>query len=172
MESKIRKALEMCSSYENEDFEICFKCPYYDYSESCIQLLMRDVKSLLNDLDEKVHGIDSKDITANQYQIEAMKTASGMNHENYGLLVNGVMGLCGESGEVIDIVKKMQFQGHNLDKKKLKEELGDVAWYLAICCEAIGVSLGDVMLGNVEKLRRRYPNGFEISRSVNRDEES
>ena len=60
---------------------------------------------------------------------------------NEQVLLNGVMGLCGESGEVIDIVKKHISQGHSLNKEKLIEELGDVAWYLAETAYALGVDL-------------------------------
>ena len=112
-------------------------------------------------------------LTANDYQRMAMRTASGMNYSminGNGLLVNGVMGLNGEAGECIDIVKKMIFQGHELDREKLIEELGDVAWYLAVCCEGVGTTLEEVMLHNVEKLKKRYPDGFDKSRSINREE--
>lgn len=112
-------------------------------------------------------------LTANDFQRAAMRTASGMNYEDLrgqGLLLNAVMGLNGEAGECIDIVKKHIFQGHNLDRDHLAEELGDVAWYLAVCCEALGVTLEDVMAANIKKLRDRYPEGFDKARSINRAE--
>lgn len=72
-------------------------------------------------------------MTINEYQTEALRTAAGMNHPNNDeILLNGVMGLCGESGECVDMVKKYRFQGHELDKAHLAKELGDVAWYLAV----------------------------------------
>ena len=55
-------------------------------------------------------------MTINEYQKEALRTASGMNYENHGLLENAALGLCGESGEVADLVKKALFQGHKLDR--------------------------------------------------------
>lgn len=113
-------------------------------------------------------------LTANDFQRAAMRTASGMNYDNAGengLLLNGLMGLNGESGECIDIMKKHIFQGHELDREHLIEELGDVAWYLAVCCEGIGVSLEEVMEKNIEKLRARYPEGFDKARSINRNGE-
>ena len=85
-------------------------------------------------------------------------------------LINGVMGLCGESGEAIDIVKKWLMQGHELDKKHLVRELGDVAWYLAEAATALDVPLEAVFQGNLDKLRRRFPNGFDTGASVNRNE--
>lgn len=113
-------------------------------------------------------------LTANDFQRAAMRTASGMNYDNAGengLLLNGLMGLNGESGECIDIMKKHIFQGHELDREHLIEELGDVAWYLAVCCEGIGVSLEEVMKKNIDKLKARYPEGFDKARSINRNDE-
>ena len=84
------------------------------------------------------------------------------------VLINGVMGLCGESGEAIDIVKKWLAQGHELDKEKLAKELGDICGYLAETATALDLSLEDIMAANIEKLRKRYPEGFDTERSVNR----
>ena len=80
------------------------------------------------------------------------------------------MGLCGESGEVIDIVKKHLAQGHELDKEKIIKELGDVAWYMAAIATVLDVELEDVLVQNIEKLKRRYPEGFSTEKSVNRTE--
>lgn len=102
---------------------------------------------------------------------ETLRTAAGMNHPNNDeILLNGVMGLCGESGECVDMVKKYRFQGHELDKAHLAKELGDVAWYLAVTAHAIGYDLETVLQMNVDKLRNRYPNGFEKERSLHRQE--
>lgn len=86
------------------------------------------------------------------------------------VLINGVMGLCGESGEAIDIVKKWLMQGHELDKKHLVRELGDVAWYLAEAATALDVPLEAVFQGNLDKVRQRFPNGFDTGASMNRKE--
>ena len=107
-------------------------------------------------------------MTINEYQIEAMRTASGVNYENHGMLINAALGLCGESGEVADIIKKAMFQGHELDVEHVAKELGDVAWYLAVGARAIGYDLETIMQMNVEKLRARYPNGFSTDRSQHR----
>ena len=106
-------------------------------------------------------------MTINEYQTLAMTT---LNKElsNDQVLLNGVMGLCGESGEVIDIVKKHISQGHELKREKLIEELGDVAWYLAETAYALGVDLESVLQGNIDKLKKRYPDGFSVEKSVNR----
>lgn len=106
---------------------------------------------------------------ANKYQRKVMKTANNDLTECQALQ-DGVMGLNGESGECIDIVKKHLFQGHDLDEKHLAEELGDVAWYLAYTANTIGYSLNDIFQMNIDKLKKRYPNGFNEEDSVNRDD--
>ena len=79
------------------------------------------------------------------------------------------LGLAGESGEVADAVKKHLYQGHTLDLPDMKEELGDVLWYVALACKCGGFSMSDLMRGNIEKLQRRYPDGFSAERSRGRD---
>ena len=103
----------------------------------------------------------------NEYQKLAMKTLNPELSER-DVLINGVMGLCGESGEAIDIVKKHLHQGHELDQKKLAAELGDIAWYLAETAYALDLSLEEIFRGNIDKLKRRYPQGFTTERSINR----
>ena len=103
----------------------------------------------------------------NEYQMEALRTASGMNKE-LPMWVNGALGLCGESGEVADIVKKHLFHGHPLDTAHLVKELGDVAWYLAVTAYELGYDLESILQMNVDKLRQRYPDGFDPNRSMHR----
>ena len=107
-------------------------------------------------------------MTVNEYQKLAMTT---LNRElsQKDILINAVMGLCGESGEAIDIVKKHLFQGHDLEKEKLAKELGDIAWYLAEAATALDIDLDDIFAANIEKLRKRYPEGFDTDRSIHRD---
>lgn len=107
-------------------------------------------------------------MTINEYQKEALRTASNLKGD-YPRILNGVMGLAGESGETVDMVKKWIFQGHKLDTEHLAKELGDIAWYLAISADAIGYDLESIMRMNVEKLRVRYPDGFDSERSIHRD---
>ena len=104
---------------------------------------------------------------ANDYQKEAMKLLNP-ELDNKDVLINGAMGLCGESGEVIDIVKKWLAQGHQLDKERMKSELGDVAWYLAETATALDVPLEQIFQANLDKLHKRYPQGFSTEDSVNR----
>ena len=106
-------------------------------------------------------------MTVNEYQKLAMTTLNPAL-EKKDVLINGVMGLCGESGEAIDIVKKWLAQGHELDREKLKKELGDIAWYLAETATALDLSLEDVLQSNIDKLKARYPEGFDPQRSIHR----
>ena len=107
-------------------------------------------------------------MTINEYQKLAMTTLNPELSQK-DVLINGVMGLCGESGEAIDIVKKWLAQGHELDKEKLSKELGDIAWYLAETATALDLNLEDVFASNIEKLKKRYPEGFDAERSIHRE---
>ncbi len=106
----------------------------------------------------------------NEYQKLAMKTINPKLSKK-DVLINSVMGLCGESGEAIDIVKKWFAQGHKLDKERLAKELGDIAWYLAEAATALDIPLEQIFQDNIEKLKKRYPNGFETEKSINRKED-
>ena len=106
-------------------------------------------------------------MSPNEYQVEALRTASGVN-QTLPVELNGVMGLAGESGECVDLMKKHLFQGHALDKEHLAKELGDVAWYLAVTAAAIGYDLETIFQMNIDKLRKRYPDGFDADRSQHR----
>ena len=105
----------------------------------------------------------------NDYQKAAMRTLNP-DLDNKDVLINSVMGLCGESGEAIDIVKKWLMQGHDLDRDHLIKELGDVAWYLAEAATALDISLETVFQENLDKLSKRYPDGFEAKASIERKE--
>ena len=109
-------------------------------------------------------------MTINEYQQLAMTTLN-KDLDKRDILINGVMGLCGEAGEAIDLVKKWLAQGHELNRERLVKELGDVAWYIAEIATALGVTLEEVLAKNIEKLKARYPDGFKYSDSINRAEE-
>lgn len=108
-------------------------------------------------------------MTINEYQKLAMTTQNPALSER-DVLLNGVMGLCGESGEAIDIVKKWLAQGHELDKAHLAKELGDIAWYLAETATALGLTLEEILQANIDKLKARYPEGFSTEKSLHREE--
>ena len=109
-------------------------------------------------------------MTINEYQTLAMTTLNPAL-DRKDVLINGVMGLCGESGEAIDIVKKWRAQGHELDREKLAKELGDIAWYLAETAWALDIPLEDILQANIDKLKKRYPEGFDTRRSLHREQE-
>ncbi len=104
-------------------------------------------------------------MTFDEYQEETQRTSS----DDVSLIVC-TLGLCGESGEIADHIKKAVAQGHELDEHKIALELGDLMWYISSAARAINMKLSDIVDMNVNKLRDRYPNGFEVERSVNRKE--
>lgn len=106
---------------------------------------------------------------ADEYQYLAYRTAN-KDLCRFDQLRNAVYGLNGEAGEVIDLLKKHEFQGHGLNYDELVKELGDIAWYLALACTALAVPLSEVMEKNIAKLKERYPQGFDTDHSVNRKE--
>lgn len=105
-------------------------------------------------------------MTFNEYQAYAQRTSN--TKDLNAKVLNGVMGLNGEAGECIDIIKKWKFQGHDLDLYDFIQELGDVLWYVAECATGIGVKLDEIAAHNIDKLRARYPNGFTVDNSVHR----
>jgi NTP pyrophosphatase (non-canonical NTP hydrolase) len=107
----------------------------------------------------------------NQYQELAARTLN--TEKSLELtLVNMSMGLVGESGETVDYMKKVLFQGHEFNVERLASELGDVLWYVAGMCTALNIDMKEVAQYNIEKLVKRYPEGFKTEDSVNRVEEN
>ncbi|MBY0011483.1 nucleoside triphosphate pyrophosphohydrolase family protein [Paenibacillus typhae] len=105
----------------------------------------------------------------NEYQqlaeVTANRTTADTDQKRY---TNYAMGLSGEAGEVTDLLKKVVFHGHDLDKDKLKKELGDVMWYVAMLASTAGIELNEIASANIEKLRQRYPEGFNVIDSKRR----
>lgn len=106
----------------------------------------------------------------NEYQQLAERTARKANDTPEKRFVNFSFGLTGETGEVIDCLKKHLFHGHPLDREKLKIELGDVMWYVATLATTAGLSLEEIAVANIEKLKTRYPEGFSEERSIHRED--
>jgi NTP pyrophosphatase (non-canonical NTP hydrolase) len=107
-------------------------------------------------------------MTVHEYQHAAARTCNPALSTT-ARVTNGALGLCGEAGEVADIVKKHMMQGHPLDTEHIAKELGDILWYVVETCTAIGYDLETIMEMNIEKLKKRYPYGFEASRSMHRE---
>jgi NTP pyrophosphatase (non-canonical NTP hydrolase) len=104
-----------------------------------------------------------------RYRQEVLRTA-GERPPGHERLLHCALGVCGEAGEVADLIKKFAFMGHPLEVRNLLGELGDLMWYIVLLCDALGLSMEDVLADNVEKLRKRYPDGFSAERSINRDD--
>jgi NTP pyrophosphatase (non-canonical NTP hydrolase) len=106
------------------------------------------------------------------YQELALRTASAESLVDSGTMLNAAaLGLNGEAGEIADHVKKVMFHGHPLDdatRDKIAKEIGDILWYCAMGARGLGLGLGEIAEMNVEKLRKRYPEGFSSARSLNR----
>lgn len=98
-------------------------------------------------------------MTGKEYQSLAKRTIS-KDRTKDEMLLNGAMGLCGESGEVMELLKKQLFHNKPFSKENMILELGDVAWYLAEMCTALDITLDDIFEANIEKLKQRYPDGF------------
>ena len=103
-------------------------------------------------------------MTGNNYQRKAMRTATPKCRD----AANAALGLAGEAGEVADEVKKFLYQGREWDAEKIIEELGDVMWYVALMADLMDVPLDFVMEYNIDKLQRRYPDGFSFEASEER----
>lgn len=119
-------------------------------------------------------------MTGNEYVDYAMRTNDGKctkrlccgirkdDSRDIGGILNGCLGLAGEAGETLDIVKKWIFHEKPLDEEHLKKELGDVMWYMAMICSSFGFDLDEIMQMNIDKLMARYPDGFDTARANNR----
>lgn len=96
-------------------------------------------------------------MTINEYQTLALRTESRVTVDPlpYVRVLEGLMGL-----------NKVLFQGHEFDREHIVKELGDIAWYLAVTADALGYDLETVFQMNVDKLKARYPDGFDTTRSL------
>lgn len=121
-------------------------------------------------------------MTGNEYQILAMRTNDGLSTyrlngqlhtremEDIGGIVNGCLGLSGEVGEFNDLVKKWIFHNADFEETHLMKEAGDIFWYLALICDSFGWTMEEIMEMNIEKLEKRYPDGFSAEKSAHRQE--
>lgn len=127
-------------------------------------------------------------MNGNEYQELAMRTNDGKSShrlekqikmslnganplcKDAGGLIMGCLGLSGEAGEFTDMIKKWIFHEKPLDVVHAEKELGDIMWYVAMICESFGWKLEDIMQMNVDKLKTRYPDGFNVDHANNRKE--
>lgn len=103
-------------------------------------------------------------MTLNEYQEQAKRNFAGER----ATITNAVLGMAGEAGEIADYVKKCRYQGHKYDSEVMKEELGDLLFYVANAARICGFTLKEVAEYNNQKLWGRYPNCFDIQRSIHR----
>ena len=119
-------------------------------------------------------------MTGNEYQKLAMRTNDHQSERrlltvmlttpaiDLSGVLNGCLGLSGEVGEVMNMVKKWVFHEKPLDEIHLKKEIGDVMWYVAMLCESFGYDLDEILQMNVDKLKARFPEGFDPDKANNR----
>ena len=120
-------------------------------------------------------------MTPNEYQQAALRTDG--NWDFYAkahvrlasadpdmmMLLHAAVGIASEAGELQDALKKHIFYGREFDWTNAVEEVGDLLWYAALACEALGTTMEYVMEFNIAKLKVRYPEKFEAQRSIERD---
>lgn len=106
-------------------------------------------------------------MTPNEYQKLAMRICSIPYNGKRGMMYHAVLGLASEAGEVAGIFQK-EYQGHKIAPIHVKKELGDCLWMIAEACTAFGFDMEDVMETNIEKLKERFPDGFETEKSIHR----
>jgi NTP pyrophosphatase (non-canonical NTP hydrolase) len=105
----------------------------------------------------------------NEYQRDAILTANTELKEGERL-ANWCMGLAGETGELVDLMKKTIYHGHDYVRETVVKELGDILWYLALLANDLGITLDEIAVTNLSKLKGRYPEGFSKEKSINRKE--
>lgn len=123
--------------------------------------LKKDIEDILGIVEVKTK------MTGNEYQKLAMRTCSIPYDQVIQKLQHAVFGLTSEAGEVSGIMQKV-YQGHPIDRDHLKKECGDVLWMVAEICDAMEFTMDDVMQTNIDKLKARYPDGFDPERSLHR----
>lgn len=118
-----------------------------------------------------MHGIDYQKMsmrTNDRRHKERLQEACFYSDADTAQALNGCLGLAGEVGEFLDMVKKWIFHKKPLDREHLQKELGDVLWYVVLICDAFGWDLDVIMAKNVAKLKDRYPEGFDTEKSAHR----
>lgn len=106
----------------------------------------------------------------NEYQQLSRRTIPTVSNksEYEKLASNFALGAVCEAAEAGDHIKKFAHQGHEIDREKVKEEIGDSLFYLAGIATLFGFTLEEAAKGNIEKLEKRYPTGFSAEASIKR----
>lgn len=106
----------------------------------------------------------------NYYQDKDDNMLLERDGKDIGGVFNACLGLSGEVGELNDMIKKWIFHEKPFDEEHAKKELGDVMWYVAMMCYSFGWDLDEILQMNVDKLKARYPQGFDVELANNRKE--
>ena len=174
-EAKIQSANDRASNAKKEAKEVKERAESASERVRYLERKLRDVESLNDSLMKELarrQGCQAeiRENDADLYQLDVLKYAPDYQHYMPNVLYAAI-GMCGEAGEVSELIKKYAYHGHSIDTEHLARELGDVLWYVTYMAHLFGYSLGDIMVMNQEKLAKRYPDGkFDAERSRNRKE--
>ena len=172
-DAKIQSANDRAANAKKEAKEAKERAESASERIRYLERKLRDVESLNDSLMKELarrQGCQTeiREHDADIYQLDVLKYAPDYQHYMPNVLYAAI-GMCGEAGEVSELVKKYAYHGHAIDKDHLARELGDVLWYVSYMADLFGYSLGEIMVMNQEKLAKRYPDGkFDAERSRNR----
>lgn len=174
-DAKIQSANDRAANAKKEAKEAKERAESASERIRYLERKLRDVESLNDSLMKELarrQGALQQDIDndVDAYQQNVLKYAPDYQHYMPNVLYAAI-GMCGEAGEVSELIKKYAYHEHTIDTEHLARELGDVLWYVSYMADLFGYSLGKIMEMNQEKLAKRYPDGkFDAERSKNRKE--
>ena len=174
-DAKIQSANDRAANAKKEAKEAKERAESASERVRYLERKLRDVESLNDSLMKELarrQGCQAeiREHDADIYQLDVLKYAPDYQHYMPNVLYAAI-GMCGEAGEVSELVKKYAYHGHAIDTEHLARELGDVLWYVSYMADLFGYSLGEIMAMNQDKLAKRYPDGkFDEERSRNRKE--
>ena len=174
-EAKIQSANDRAANAKKEAKEAKERAESASERVRYLERKLRDVESLNDSLMKELARrqgcqTETQEHDADIYQLDVLKYAPDYQHYMPNVLYAAI-GICGEAGEVSELVKKYAYHGHTIDNDHLARELGDVLWYVSYMAHLFGYPLGKIMAMNQEKLAKRYPDGkFDAERSRNRKE--
>ena len=175
-DAKIQSANDRAANAKKEAKEAKERAESASARIRYLERKLRDVDSLNDSLMKELarrQGCQTeiREHDADIYQLDVLKYAPDYQHYMPNVLYAAI-GMCGEAGEVSELVKKYAYHEHTIDTEHLARELGDVLWYVTYMANLFGYSLGEIMAMNQEKLAKRYPDGkFDAERSRNRKED-
>lgn len=164
--SAVQEWLEMCFEVVGEEQDRRTKMTGNEYQKLAMRTNDRQCTQRLR------NKADSIELYREYLDYDLPEVGIGTEMDvDLGGIINGLFGLSGEVGELTDMVKKWIFHESNFDEEHAKKELGDVMWYVAMICESFNWSLDEIMQMNIEKLEKRYPDGFDVIKANNRSPE-